>query len=145
MAKAWLILLVSVSGFGASIVGVWKSDCQEVSNAEGCKSQAPVDTFSADGKATLRIHVFEGSACNGKEWDTLIIPCTYDVGTEIPLLSHTRELDLLCVLDGKTQNWYEIVELLPQSIRYGDQTGLVPEDRPKSLGNVNYQRLGSMY
>ncbi len=135
------VLLPALSVQAASLRGVWTSDCQNVGNrARGFLSRRPVDTFSAGGRATLRVHVFEGLNCKGKEWDEAILSCTYRVGRFVPGLAHTRELDLLCNLQGQLNRWYEIAEVRPTTLRFGNQTGTTPKTRPKSLGSVYYRR-----
>lgn len=129
----------------APVLGVWESDCQDLNqNSDGFYSQKPVDTFKADGTASLRIHVYEDHGCKGKEWDFLLIPCKYEIGKDVPGLEETKELDFECTLNGKVQHWYEIVEATPETLRYGNQTGMVDADRPKHLGSVFYRRTAPL-
>lgn len=134
-------LLLSFPAHGAALVGVWTSDCQNVSNRAGTyKSRAPVDTFLSDGRASLRVRVFEEPDCKGKEWDEERIGCIYHVGDFVPGLKNTRELDLVCKLDNKMYRWYEIAEVTEHTLRFGNSTGELPEYRPKALGSVYYRR-----
>lgn len=135
------LLLAPFSASAVSLSGVWTSDCQNVGDkAEGFQSRRPVDTFGDDGRASLRVQVFEGLDCKGREWDLETIGCVYSIGESVPNLPHTRELDLTCLHLGKMHRWYEIAEVTEATLRFGQATGSLPEDRPTSLGTVYYRR-----
>ncbi len=131
----------SVLAFSYPIEGVWVSDCQNLpKSSQGFLSQSPVDTFYADGTATLLVHVFEQKNCKGKEWDVETIPCHYQLAKQVTGLSETRELNLECEMEGQTHHWYEIAEIKAATLRYGNHTGTVESDRPQALGSVVYRR-----
>ncbi len=143
MSKTWFLLFVGIvtsNCLALDIVGAWKSECQNYADPNaGYVSIQPVDSFTNEGTAVLRVHAFDKKNCQGKEWDAEIIPCKYNLGKEIPQLPGTLELDLTCEYGG-TQHWFEIVERKTETIRFGNKTGLTSANRPTELGNVFYHR-----
>lgn len=135
-----LVAFTVRTGYCESINGAWRSDCQDLpDDSAGYYSLRPVDTFRSDGTATLRVHVFAEPHCTGKEWDDQVIPCTYALGAAVPSLPDTHELNLVCQLQGVSEKWYDLAERTPLTLRYGNQTGTSPEERPTQLGDVYYR------
>ena len=123
----------------ASVVGIWKSDCQNVMDGQ-VRSIAPVDTFRSDGTASLKVIGYSDLNCQGNIVLEQTYECTYRLGNLIPDLGDARELDLECRYENEVNFWFDLALVDSNTLHFGNETGLTPESRPKVVGNIAYRR-----
>lgn len=124
--------------------GVWESDCFVVTGEDGASDAPQVHTIAIDGdQAEQDVEIYDenDTTCSGAPIFEPFMLWRYEVGDEITTTGGVtaREIDVELLEDpdgvGEHDEEYDIFRLEDDdnTLYFGDEAGLSPEDRPDTL------------